>query len=120
MKYSDLTRREFMFVLTGVLGSLVFTSANLLATDEATLALSQAIGESYLKQFGQEPEIDNLKSKLEGSVNSVLNQKALLESLRQKIGKDFLVDRTFQYDRWVLSRTEGRLCAIAYLEAVVS
>lgn len=120
MKHSDLTRREFMFVLTGVLGSLVFTPANLLAADQANLALSQAIGESYLKQFGQELEIDDLKSKLEGSVNAVLNQKALLESLRKKSQNDFLGDRTFEYDRWVLSRTEGRLCAIAYLEAAVS
>lgn len=113
----ELNRREFVVALSAFFGALSFAPEILWAQGENALALPAAIGQKYIQIFGQESVLGDLKSKIQGSVNSILSQKTVLDTVRLDIADDYLSSRTFEFENWLLSKTEGRLCALAYLEA---
>ena len=118
---TDLNRREFLMTLSGLIGALAFLPTQGLAWSDALdandgLKLPVDLGRHYLGLFGQEPELASLRARIRGSVNSVLSQTALVEELRLEISQDYLSAQDFEYKKWLLSRTEGRLCALAALE----
>ncbi len=111
-----LNRRDFIFVLSGFIGTLSLSPETLWADGAQTLSLPTAIGDLYLQLFGEDSELKALKAKIQGSVNSLIEQKAVLADVRALISEDHLKRRTFEFENWVLSKTEGRLCALAFLE----
>lgn len=109
----DLTRRDFLAVAAVVLqGSLVGWSLTTEAQDLNLDDLSDDIGRDYLIQFPSENDVDALKLKLhfeQGSPGQVRRK------LSDDIHGDYSAIRTFRYKQWVVSRTEGRLCALKTL-----
>ena len=121
MIIQSLSRREFLMTLSGVVGALALSPTEGFAWAESKgvggeLMLPVELGRYYLGLFGQEPEIAALRARVHGSVSSILEQTALIEELKREISDDYLKARDFEYDQWLLSRTEGRLCALAALE----
>lgn len=118
----DPRRRTFLKSL-GYLTSLVVLEGiplNALAAFGDRAQLPVVIGDDYLAQFGQEPELSELNAWIEDSADSFFEKPQLVEKVREQVKSDYLNGQVFKWNRWVLSRTEGRLCALASLKTTRS
>jgi len=128
-----LVRREFLKGLGGLAltrGALPgFAGATLAGCGESPLpnalatiyedpAAAAIVGRVYLEQFPEEANVEILVAGIAGDQRSRLRRlatdhDALLRALAELHAVDFAEDRLVTVDRWVLSRTEARLCALA-------
>jgi hypothetical protein len=120
-----VTRRGF-FVLLGSGGTalLVYwlrgrrttTIAAQLPNVLAHNAHTEMIGQHYLRRVPEEADPDLLSelilSDLPWNASIETNLRALI---RERVGRDFAEDRVVRLGQWMLSQTEGRLCALALL-----
>lgn len=114
----DQRRRTFLKSL-GYLTSLVVLEGvplNALAALGERGELPAVIGEAYLEQFGQEPELAELNAWIDDSADSFFEKPHLVEQMREQVKIDYFNANVFKWNQWVLSRTEGRLCALASLK----
>lgn len=109
----NLTRREFLALTAAVLETSALglsPSAWAKRSTEVDLsALPEKAGERYLHLFPEERDLPRLRQTLyfqSGSDPAAIKAKLLAD-----IHADFVHGRTFRYEGWILSRTEGRLCA---------
>ena len=72
-----------------------------------------AVGAGYLAGFPDEAEASALESAI-GVVAA--DAGGVRGALRDRIRADFADGRLFRHEGWWLSRTEGRLCALAVLQ----
>ena len=114
----NMKRRQFLVTASSVASFFLVQSlpVNAFSPAESEGELPLNIGQFYLQKFGQEPELDDLRRLLGGSADSVFERPDTIEVLRSKIQDDFLSSKTFKWENWILSKTEGRLCALASLE----
>lgn len=75
-----------------------------------------AIGRSYLLQHPGEADRPTLVAQMIDPEDTA-SPTRLRSALRDRIRADFAASRVFEYDRWILSRTEGRLAALAVLDS---
>jgi len=75
-----------------------------------------AIGRSYLLQHPGEANRATLVARMIDPEDAATPNR-LRAALRDRIRADFAASRLFEYDRWILSRTEGRLAALAVLDS---
>ena len=128
-----IVRREFLKGLSGLAlsrGALPgFAGAALAGCGESPLPNALAmiysdpgaaviVGRVYLEQFPEEANVEILVAQIVGNQRSrlrklAMDQPALLRALAELHAADFKEDRLVTVDRWVLSRTEARLCALA-------
>ncbi len=74
-----------------------------------------AIGRDYLLQYPEEGVREDLIVRMIPA-DDIANPTRLRGALHDKIRADFAASRTFAYNHWILSRTEGRLAALAALD----
>jgi len=83
-----------------------------------------ATGKRYLEQFSDEHDVETLQAPLLAGIDDPSDPAQLRAALARKIRDDFTERRTFRDGsdgsdgggEWWLSRSEGRLCALAALE----
>jgi hypothetical protein len=75
-----------------------------------------AIGRSYLLQHPGEADRAALSARTIDPEDTASSAR-LRAALRERIRADFAASRLFTADRWILSRTEGRLAALAVLDS---
>lgn len=80
---------------------------------------ARAVGERYLALHPEEGDSAKLADTIYGASPLSRNWKpsgaVAHKHLKEKIKKDFEQGRTVCLDGWILSRTEGRLCALVAL-----
>lgn len=76
-----------------------------------------AIGRSYLMQHPDEADRETLIGQTIDREDTVSSRR-LRGALRERIRADFAASRVFVHDGWILSRTEGRLAALAVLDSI--
>ncbi len=114
----SLTRREFLSISLAVL-SAGGLGAALPAAAEGTSPvdlslLSEKIGEHYLSLFPKERDLPRLRATLHFA-SGASDEAAVKAALLQDIHDNYAGGHAFRYQGWVLSRTEGRLCAYKFL-----
>jgi hypothetical protein len=86
----------------------------------AATAAARAIGESYLRQLGLQPErraiLEHTRSTME-IIASARTQQAAMTALVGAVRRDFQESRVVQLEGWLVSRTEVELCALTLLPA---
>ena len=75
------------------------------------------VGRGYLGRFPEEASHSGLEGRLLALVPDDVDSAGLRSALVEAIRADFDEGRTFRHEGWVLSRTGGRLCALAALTA---
>lgn len=91
-----ITRRR------GLLGGLLFPVAQQArAADRTPFAMARAIGAAYLRAYPDDPLAD-------AHAAAYLARSQLAARVRD----DFAAGRVVMLDRWMLSVTEARLCAL--------
>ena len=74
------------------------------------------LGKRYLQKFSDENDKKKLKDILltdfDGKKINPNDETLILEFLHNKIHEEFSKDQTIILDGWVISRTEGRQCAL--------
>ena len=103
-----IDRRKVLRLLATVAGSGWLGSCGDEPSDEpaADPPTFHAIGLAYLKAHPEEGDPQRIQELL-GQLQ--------IEALRPLSRRDYEQRRTFRADGWVLSQTEGRLCALALL-----
>jgi hypothetical protein len=76
---------------------------------------AMGVGRDYLARFPEEAVQAQLEERVFQSVENVEDPARLRAGLDTAIRRDFRRGRVFRHGGWVLSRTEGRLCALAAL-----
>ncbi len=114
---SEVSRREFL-ALAGVLiqAALLPLPAGAIAKSNAPVDLhflSKEVGEAYLQRYPQERDLPRLRATLHflGQASEVEIKSKLVADIHRDFGQQDL----FHYRGWVLSRTEGRLCAYKHI-----
>jgi len=74
-----------------------------------------AIGRGYLMQFPDESDRETLIGLTIAAADTATPER-LRRTLHDEIRADFAAARLFVADHWMLSRTEGRLAALAALD----
>jgi len=122
-----MLRRNFLLTISGY-GSAFFLSAcekkidpdTLLEIEKLTQGFTEylvnneqilLIGEEYLKRRPDQPTLMLLKKELVENY-SVRRHKNLTLYLQSQIKVDFNSAKSFQFDGWIISNTEGLLSAI--------
>lgn len=77
------------------------------ALPKESQSVLDAIGIEYLKQSKDFQAVAGLKAKLDG-----LDRGSATDFLKEAIKWDFLEGRFFTYNNWLLSVTEGQVCAL--------
>jgi hypothetical protein len=113
-----LKRRQLLISAGSMASFFLVQSLPVGAFDSVTKGseLPLVIGQYYLNRFGHEAELSELKKLIGVPADSIFEHPDVLDKLRSNISDDFLLARTFKWEGWILSRTEGRLCALASLE----
>lgn len=73
------------------------------------------VGRGYLDRFPVEASRSDLEGRLLALFPSDVDVAGLRSALLNAIRSDFAEGRVFRHEGWVLSRTGGRLCALAAL-----
>jgi hypothetical protein len=73
------------------------------------------VGRDYLERFPEEASRAELEKRLLALLPGDAELAELRAALLGAIRRDFAEDRVFRHEGWVLSRTGGRLCALARL-----
>lgn len=122
----ELNRRDFLSY------SALITHGFLLGLPRAALGLAEntnlsvnldlrllpeEIGSEYLSQFPLESDGDFLRKVL--GFNEQASSDQILQQLRDRMHLDYEAGQTFRFHGWILSQTEGRLCAISLLETKI-
>lgn len=89
-----------------------------LATIYSDPAAAATVGRVYLEQFPEEAGVELLVSRIVGDQRNRFRQlehdrDGLLRALAELHARDFAQNHLVTVDRWVLSQTEARLCALA-------
>ena len=122
MSYS---RRKFLIstsiILGGASGGFLFAEANsdthsAANADEILSAIpgAQSIGKKYLELYPLENDKATLQRLLYPEDLPVIERES---HLKQRISEDFQIRETVAINGWILSKTEARLDALAYLIA---
>ncbi len=115
----NLTRRQFLSISAAVLHAAGFgwsfaAEANPEVPAPVDLGeLSEKVGEHYLSLFPKERELPRLRATLYFSGGD--DEAAIKVALTRDIHSDYARGHTFRFQGWVLSRTEGRICAYKFL-----
>lgn len=120
------TRREFVSLALGVGGGLSLLvwpmgcgRGRSVRVDLSKVfpdaAQAVGVGRDYLARFPEEAVQSQLEARVLQSLEGVEDPARLRAGLDAAIRRDFRRGRVFRHDGWVLSRTEGRLCALAAL-----
>ncbi len=78
-------------------------------------AQAVGVGRDYLARYPEEAVRSQLEARVLESLGGAEDPTRLRTGLDAAIRRDFTRDRVFRHAGWVLSRTEGRLCALAAL-----
>lgn len=73
------------------------------------------VGRGYLEHFPVEASRSGLEGELLALFPSDADAAGLRSALLDAVRADFAEGRVFRHEGWVLSRTGGRLCALARL-----
>lgn len=127
MKQLQVNRRQFMQAALSVactisVGQFVIVPSSptqhpLLPHLAALLPHQQSarlIGQHYLQHHPQEAQVAHLLAALVPA-STPMELAALRQHMASQISTDFATDRVVKLQGWVLSCTEARLCALAYL-----
>ena len=101
-----LTKRHVLFALAALAAGGSAAAAQT-AAPAIDLAAGRAIGEAYLVAHPEEVEVVN-SARRPGNILDDVH----LARLRTMAADDFDAGRVFNYQGWILSRTEGRLFAL--------
>lgn len=127
---SDTSRREFLYLLTGVLGVSAGggIGCGLFRGAEGTAArltefvqLREAwstIGRSYLEAYPSENSVDTLIDSLMADLGWIQvpgNEEKLEARLVERIQREFEDVPLVRVEGWLLAPTEARLCAVVAL-----
>lgn len=114
----SLNRREFLTIAAATLQIAALgwfaraTSENEPPPIDLEM-LSEMIGRDYLTLHPKERDIPRLKATLHFLSGGDADE--IRTALQRDIHNDFAQGLIFKYEGWVLSRTEGRLCAYKFL-----
>lgn len=113
----EANRRTFLKSLGSLAGLVLLQSLPSVARASAAAhsRLPQDIGADYLAQFGSEIEIADLGAFI-GEAEALYDTPRLVEIVRSRVKADYQNRDVYRWNNWVLSRTEGRLCALAHLQ----
>jgi hypothetical protein len=124
-----MERRKFITISTSAIAALSLPVACFSENYDAQIAVMSApaplssfcsagdidkIGSAYLEAVVDEDSPSAIGTRLfKGSDGNIVKAEkvAVNQLLREKIQKDFEEDNTMILDGWVLSKTEGRICA---------
>ena len=124
MEQEKITRRNFLIPLAGLGLAGTLGLGVKLVWDRRPTVLPlrkllekvgpyREIGAAYLEKFPEEAEGDTLVSRLLGEIRNHPQTGSMMAEIQRSVQRDFERSETFNLDGWVLSRTEGRLCALA-------
>lgn len=114
----SINRREFLTIAAatiqiGALGWFARATSEDAPSPIDLSLLSEKIGRSYLSLHPKERELPRLKATLHFLSGG--DEQEIRAALQRDIHHDYAQGHVFKYEGWVVSRTEGRLCAYKYL-----
>jgi hypothetical protein len=120
---TDDHRLDRRSVLAGALAFLGATAAPDRSWPKDTVAVAATasrlgadaaeVGRLYLEQHGAEADLTLLADLVSTNLDPAAGDVA--EQMSRAVSEDFRRGTTITVDGWLLSRTEARICAIAYL-----